>query len=369
LAELVLTQTRDFEKRSASRGRRLLAASGVSLAALVLPNVAFAHGGKSAPVATNFEARIGKLTPADSAVEAKVVDGDRALWLHVRGNATVLIPGALGEPLLRFDRAGVFVNLHSITAQSDRIEQLYLRPSLNPHARPLWRRLTGGHSYLWHEHRLHALEGLARGHQTTAVLGRWSVPLLIDGREHALEGVLVYRPPGRLWPWLLLPAALALVTASALARTSSLARRVAIAAALVAMLLVWVVRIGRELYGRPIVGVTGYVAIGLTSLVGVGLLYGLLHRDAGVRLFTALLVAVGCLYQGWTMLGVLTHAVALTVLPTLAARAAVVAILGLGVGVFAITLRELFGESADEDARAAGAEQAGPRPIGKPGPA
>ena len=52
----------------------------------------------------------------------------------------VLIPGAEGEPLLRFDRDGVFVNLRSLTAQSDRIDRFDLRPDPNPHARPLWHR-------------------------------------------------------------------------------------------------------------------------------------------------------------------------------------------------------------------------------------
>jgi hypothetical protein len=318
------------------------------LAALVLPASALAHVGKSAPVATDFQARISGIRPATDALEAKIVDGDRALWLRVQAAATVLVPGAEGEPLLRFDRGGVFVNLRSLTAQSDRIDRYDLRPDPNPHARPLWHRVTSDHSYLWHEHRLHALEQLARGHHTTAVLGRWSVPLLVDGQPHALAGVLVYRPPGSTWPWIVLACAIAVVWSSSLALSSSVAGRLAVGGALAATLLIWTVRIGRELYGRPKVGVTGYVEIAVTSLVGVGLLYGLVHRDRGVRVFTAFLVGFGCLYQGLTMLGVLTHAVALTVLPTPAARLAVAAILGLGGGVLAITLREQLGDSATE---------------------
>ena len=259
--------------------RRLLVAGAAVVAALVLPGAALAHVGKSAPVATNFDAEISGVEPPSSAVEAKVVDGDRALWLRVRANATVLIPGAEGEPLLRFDRAGVFVNLRSLTAQSDRIDRFELRPDPNPHAAPLWHRLNSGHSYLWHEHRLHALEPLARRHGTTTVVGRWSVPLLIDGKRHALAGVLVYHPPGSAWPWILLACALAATSAAALAVSSLAARRMAVLAALAAVLLIWAVRIGRELYGRPTIGATGYVEIALTSLVGLALLYGLLNRD------------------------------------------------------------------------------------------
>src|SRR5581483_11813517 len=124
---------------------------------------AFAHAGRTAPTATNFEAQIDGLSPATRAVAAKVVDGDSRLWLRADPSVTVVVPGAIGEPLLLFDRRGVFVNLRSTTAQGDRIALGAVRADPDPHARPIWHRLTTGHSYLWHEHRLHALEPLARG--------------------------------------------------------------------------------------------------------------------------------------------------------------------------------------------------------------
>lgn len=351
--------------------RRGCCACGAVLTALILPNAAFAHVGKSAPVATDFQARISGITPPSDAVEAKIVDGDRTLWLRSKTNATVLIPGAEGEPLLRFDSAGVFVNLRSLTAQSDQIDPFDLRPDPNLHAPPLWHRLSSGHTYLWHEHRLHALEPLARGRRKTTVLGRWTVPLLIDGHRHALDGVLVYRPPGSAWPWILLACALALLTVAARAVSPTAARHVAVAGALAATPLIWAIRISRELYGRPTVGITGYIEIALTSLVGVGLLYGLLHRDRHVRLFTAFLVGFGCLYQALTMLPVLTHAVALTLLPTPAARIGLASILGLGGGALALTLREQFGADTTEETAEAEASLSGnsPQPARGPGQA
>jgi hypothetical protein len=324
---------------------RVLVAGLVAGAALVLPDTAFAHVGKSAPVATNFVAHISALQPASATLAAKVVDGDRELWLRVTPPATVLIPGAENELLLRFDRDGVFVNLRSLTAQSDRIDPLALRPDPDPKAQPLWHRVSSGHSYRWHEHRLHILEPLAHGLHTTATVGRWTVPLLIDEHRHALTGTLVYHPSGSAWPWILLACGLAALAAATLAVSAPLARRVAVFAALAGTLLVWMVRIGRELYGRPGVGVGGYIELALTSLVGVVLLWGLLYRDEEVRLFTAFLVGFGCLYQGLTMLPVITHAIALTTLPTLVARPSVAAILGLGGGVLVITLREQFADA------------------------
>jgi hypothetical protein len=323
-----------------ARPRRLLLFCAVVIAALVLPGVARAHVGSRAPVATNFEARITGVEPASGAVEAKVVDGDRALWLRTAPNTAVIVPGVEDEPLLRFDRGGVFVNLGSLTAQSDGIDRLDLHPNVNPNAPPLWHRLSSGHSYRWHEHRLHALEPLARGDHATTVVGRWRVPLVIDGRRHSLVGTLVFQPPGSGWPWILLACSLGAVVAGTLTLSTRAARRTAVVAAVVATVLVWTVRIGRELYGRPGVPLTGYVEIALTSLVGVVLLYGLLHWDREVHMFTALIVSFGCLYQGLTMLPVLTHAIALTVLPTFVARAGIAAILGLGVGVLAIALRD-----------------------------
>jgi hypothetical protein len=75
------------------------------------------------------------------------------------------------------------------------------------------------------------------------------------------------------------------------------------------------------------------------------LLWGLLHRDEEARLFTAFLVGFGCLYQGLTMLPVMTHAIALTTLPTVVARPSVAAILGLGGGVLALTLHQQFSDA------------------------
>jgi hypothetical protein len=324
---------------------RVFTAGLVAVVALVVPDAAFAHVGKSAPVATNFVAHIGGLQPPSRAIKAKVVDGDRDLWLHVAAPTTVVIPGAENEPLLRFDRGGVFVNLRSLTAQSDRIDPLALRPDPDAKARPLWHRVSSGHGYRWHEHRLHILEPLARGLHATASVGRWSVPLLIDGQRHTLTGTLVYHPPGSAWPWILLACGLAAIAAATLAVSAPLSRRVAVFVALAGTLLVWLVRIGRELYGRPTVGVGGYIEVALTSLVGVILLLGLLYRDEEVRLFTAFLVSFGCLYQGLTMLPVMTHAIALTTLPTALTRPSVAAILGLGGGVLAITLREQFADA------------------------
>jgi hypothetical protein len=305
--------------------KRVVVAGVVVGAALVAPAAALAHVGTSPPVATNFAAHITRAAPG---VEARVVDGDQTLWLLVTSPTMLLVPGVEGEPLLRFDSRGVWVNRHSLTAETDRIDRFDLKPLANPRARPLWHRLTGGHAYAWHEHRLHLFEPLAAAHHSAAQLGAWTVPLIIDGQRHELAGVLDYRPPPPRWVWVAASVLLAAATAAAAWRR----QRPTVALALAATLLVWVLRIGRELYGRPTVGATGWLELALTSVVGVALLYGLLHRDEAIRTFTAFLVGFGGLYQGLTMAPVLTHSIALTVLPTSAARVAVAVTLGLSAG-------------------------------------
>ncbi|HYA08793.1 MAG TPA: hypothetical protein VEG24_04335, partial [Gaiellaceae bacterium] len=299
--------------------RRGLVASAAAAAALALPATASAHVGTSAPVATNFAARVTGFQPAAGALEAKVVDGDRMLWLRAPATVTVVVPGVLGEPLLRFDRRGVWLNLRSLTAQTDRIDRFDLRPSADPRARPLWHRLTGGHAYAWHEHRLHVLEPLAHGHRVAATLGPWSVPLLVDGRRHTLDGVLDYRPPGPGWAWLALASALAAASSAGTLLARRRGRELAVALGVASTLLIWAVRLGRALYGRPLVGPSGYVDVALTSVVAVALLAGLLHRDREVRVFSAFAAGFASLYEGLTMLPVLTHSTALSVLPSGAA--------------------------------------------------
>ena len=307
---------------------KLALVAAVLVVSAGFPSLASAHVGRTLPVATSFTARITGPLPG---LRADVVDGDQTLWLQAPAAAVVLVPGALGEPLLRFDGRGVWLNLRSPTAQSDGIDRFDLRPSGDPHAKPLWHRVTDGHAYAWHEHRLHLLEPLARGRSSAGTVGPWSVPVVVDGRRLRLHGVLDYRPPGRTWAWIGATVILAAATAAVATRS----RTALVALALAAVPLIWAIRIGRELYGRPTVPAIGYVEIALTSAVGAALVYGLVNRDEGIRVFTAFLVGFGALYQGLTMLPLLSHAIALSMLPSVVARVGEVLVLCAGIGTLA----------------------------------
>ncbi len=327
----------------------LIAAAAVAV--LAVPGTASAHVGKTLPVATDFHARVTRPIPG---VETRVVDGDQSLWLDA-GTHRVLVPGIESEPFLRFDERGVWLNVRSLTAEADKVDRFDLRPSANPHAAPLWHHLTGAHAYLWHDHRLHILEPLAKGLDRAAGVGSWSIPVIVDGRRTALAGVLDYQPPPSSVSWFAAVALLAIGGMLAAWRS----RRTTVAIALVTVLPVWALRIGRELYGRPNVPVAGWIEIALTSLVGLALVYGLVRPDAGVRVFVAFLAAFGALYEGATMVTVLTRAVALSALPTVAARVGVVAALAGGAAALAGGWHALGAERRSEAASERAAARAG----------
>lgn len=181
---------------------------------------------------------------------------------------------------------------------------------------------------MWHEHRLHALEPFTRARAT-----HWTVPLVVDGRRRTLAGVLDYHAPGRTWLWLSLASVLALAALF-------VALRNAVGVALAVTPVICAVRIARELYGRPNVGIVGYVEVVATSAIGAWVLYGLVSRNPDVRVFTTVVAGLGGLYQGLTMVPVLTHAIALTLLPTTGAKILVAGCLGLGAGALTGGVRE-----------------------------
>ena len=318
--------------------RRASAWTAVAIAGLAWSGSARADVVRLPPIASDFRARLAGT--GDGAVRAKVVDGDRQLWLRADRGATVSVAGAEGEPLLRFDRRGVFVNVRSLTAAADRVGSVHRRVALDPGAPPSWLRLTAGHAFLWHDHRLHALEPLAQG-RGAGVVGRWAIPVRIDGRQSAVRGDLVYEPAGPVWPWVLIAVVLAAAVWLGLALARSPAHGATIGAALAVTVVVCTLRIGRELYGRPTVAGAAYAGIGVTTALGILLVWALLQGNRDIRVFAALFAGLAALFEGLVMFRVLTHSIALSVLPTPLAKLAVAVALGLGAGLVGIVLRGL----------------------------
>ena len=229
---------------------RCLRRSALLAVALVLlaPAVAWAHTGGR--IATDFQARVGGVRPPAPGVRARVLGGDLKLELTVTGPHTVIVLGLLGEPFLRFSPAGVQANAASPTAWNSGV--IGSADAVHSSPAAVWRRISGGHTYSWHESRLRPQPSVPDGGPVARRVARWSIPLVVDGRSGRVTGWEWYATGPSLIPWLT-AAATALATAAAAAGLCSRSTQRRIAAALVpvsvgAWLAGW---LGILLYGGP----------------------------------------------------------------------------------------------------------------------
>jgi hypothetical protein len=299
--------------------RRGSLALAVALAtAGLLPARASAHAGLIAPAATSYLARIASV-PAG--IEAKVVDGDQRLWLRAAPGVTAVVLGLRGEPYLRFSTRGVEVNTHSDTYYLNRARPLTPPAGLGPRTPPAWKRLTASRSTSWHEDRLHAL-ALASHSSATAYVGRWVVPLLVNGKRTEIAGTLWHAArPSLLWLW---PLVLLLACVPALLRLRDARWDTAAALLLAALALgaATAARLGRELYGRPTVSTGQLVLVGATCAVVAGLCALFASRDW--RTLAGVAIGIAGVYQGLALLATLRNGYVLAAIPAWAERSATV---------------------------------------------
>jgi hypothetical protein len=313
--------------------RRAVLALAIALAAAaLLPGRASAHAGRIAPAATSFLARISSV-PAG--IEAKVVDGDQRLWLRADPSLTIVVLGLRNEPYLRFSRSGIDVNTRSATWYLDRARPLVPPAGLTPQTTPAWKRISGGHSTSWHEDRLHAL-ALAAHPSGNAYVGRWVIPLVVDGKRTQIAGGLWHRArPSLLWFWPLVLVA-ALVPALLRLREGRLETQAGWTLAALALAAATAARLGRELYGRPSVSVGQLAMVGLTCAVALGLSALYLRRDW--RVLAGGAIGVVALYQGIALWGTLRNGFVLATLPGWAERTSAIVSLSAGAALLVAVL-------------------------------
>ncbi len=115
----------------------------------------------SGPKPTNYRASIVSVTPAAPGVTIRVIDLGAKLELTNRSGTEVIVLGYEGEQYLRIGPAGVFENLHSSATYVNRSLKGGVIPDgvdTKPDAAPKWRKVSGGHSARWHDHRAHRMQ-------------------------------------------------------------------------------------------------------------------------------------------------------------------------------------------------------------------
>ena len=321
-----------------SMGRTRARIAGGALAAIVAvlaayPSGAQAHG-PIAPAASSYFAKVLQL-PAG--LKAKVVDGDLRMWLQVPPAQTVVILDYRGAPYLRFSRTGVEVNHNSSMFYLNATPAALTPPAnLSPATPPSWQRVTGGHSYEWHEGRLHALAAIALSPGVSFV-GRWTIPIRAEGKLDSISGGLWHADdPTIVWFWGIV-VLVACVLAAWRVRRRALDQLVARVLAITALIAVTIAGLGLQLHGRPTISPFQLVELAaILAFVGWGISQALFRRPG---YFTCFLIGVAALWAGGEMITTLLYGFVLISLPAFLARATTIVCLGAGAGLLLLVFR------------------------------
>ena len=274
---------------------------------------------------TNVGSHVTGITPATDAVTVELLGANAFLQLHVRPGTAVTVMGYESEPYLRIGADGtVEENVNSKATYLNRTltGTVHIPPTAGPTATPDWRRIGGGGTYAWHDHRVHWMaSGVPPEEQA------WTVPLLVNGTPASIDGwyAAVSAPSAAPW-WLV---AVAVGIGAGLAGWYG-RRRVTAAAVVVAAALGLPVAIA---VGRlPASGVGDWAGVVLLTVAVVAAVVAV-ATDQGPWLAGA---GVALLLWAGRRLSVLDHAVLVTSLPAWLDRLAVA--VGCGAGVAAVVI-------------------------------
>jgi hypothetical protein len=308
---------------------RTAGALAVIVAALTLPSTAGAHGPVD-PAASSYQARLAHVPRG---IQAKVIDGDQRLWLRVSPRLSVVVLDYQGAPYLRFSPRGVAVNTASAMYYLNQVPAETPPAGTGPGVAARWSEVSAGHSYGWHDGRLHALAATALAPGAT-YLGQWRVPLRIGGAPSAIAGGLYFAPsPSIVWFWPIL-VALACVAAVLRLRRPELDERLARGLAAVALAAFALAVAGQQLHGRPSVSVGQAILLAAAWAFVAWAGWRLVRRRHGW--FTFFLIAALAIWEGASLIAVLLDGYVLMALPPVPARLAVVACLTAGVALLPV---------------------------------
>ncbi|HEV7759229.1 MAG TPA: hypothetical protein VGO78_09575 [Acidimicrobiales bacterium] len=343
--------------------RPLLAAAAV-VTALVVGTAGPAAADPPRP--SDYRSTVTGMTPASEAVDVSVTGGDAFLRLRAAPGHEVVVLGYDDEPYLRFRPDGtVETNLESPatyvnTSLSGRAE---IPADVDADDPPRWHPVADGGAYAWHDHRVHWMGsqppvGVGRGDEVQG----WTVPLRVDGRPVAVEGVLTYASAVAWWPWLLAVAAVAALATLLGRRAPGSTTATATATITAAACGVAVVLAAIEQLSIPAEAGRRWVPV-LVPGVGVGLAVAALvltmrRRRPIVARNLALAAIAAAAGWGALRLAVFTKPVLVTALAPGLDRAGTALVLGLAVAAAGLAVaRSASGTAAAPDATGAAGMQ------------
>jgi hypothetical protein len=285
----------------------------------------------------HYSSEVTSIEPDPGTFTAETAGGDSFLHVSVDDGHELIVLGYEGELYLRFNADGtVEENQNSpatyINAARYGTNELApddLQGTDVTELEPDWKQVATGGSFAWHDHRTHFMGGDRPSGGTID----WQVPLVVDGQDVTVSGVIRYEGSFSPIPWYAI--ALAVLVALLVAGTKLPDGVTAGVVVVVAALATGVAWIGYS--GQP----SGTGPSVVPAVVGaVALVLGLL------ALFVERLRAVGLLASGvflatWGVfrLAVLSNPVLPTTVPFALERLVTSLALGVGVGAVIVAFR------------------------------
>lgn len=311
------------------------------LGALVTVVLGFSAGPASAHTvggvgATNFRTTLEKFDGVPG-VGLRVVENGSKLEARNTTRTDVVVRGYQNEPYAKVGPGGVFVNENSPAyyLNTDRFGVTTVPASADPRKAPRWRKVSGEHSFRWHDHRTHWMQTtlpplVSQAPDEFHEISRWTITLDHDGRTLTGSGTLAWVPGPA--PWLWFGAVLVLA-----ALVVALGRVVPVAAGAVALVVVSDAAhsVGVSLLEglSPVNFVVGLLPQFAVWAIGGLAVWLLVRRRDGGPWAAAIVGVCVAVASGFPDLPVFWRSSAPTVLPLTVDRLAVVVALGAGLGL------------------------------------
>jgi hypothetical protein len=320
----------------------------------------------SGPRPTNYLSSLESISPRIPGVTVHVVDLGNKLELTNRTRVDIIVLGYDDEPYLRVGPHGLYENVRSPAVYLNRTRAGTtpvpdVAKGTGASTPPRWRRVSGSHTAIWHDHRIHWMGNAlptAVQHDPGAfhtVIPQWTVAFRYAARTVAVQGRLDWVPGPSGWPWA--PFVIAMFACGVVAtrprrfRAAIAALTVLVGVDVVHAFTAEAARAGSQLtksvqfFGDNFVSVFVWIAAGVT-------IWGLRRRRAEA-LYGLLLVGVmvGSV-SGISDLSYLWKSQLPAIGPDFAARGEVATALGLGFGLAVGALLALRGAAPKVAARA-----------------